>query len=192
MLEVLEWAEIRRMREVEKLTIREITRRTGRDRNTVRSALRSRQPPKYERKSQPSKLDPYREEIARLLRSEPKFTNTRIRELITELGYEGGKTILDECVCELRPVGLLRFCINYADSDDSAPPGILTTVRAKFGDLVESDLTRLVGDVYDFRNSYVAHVDEELTERAKAESGLKKWVEAVLRMYELVSAELAG
>ena len=41
MLDVEQWAEIRRMHEVEGLSIREIARRSGRDRNTVRSALRS-------------------------------------------------------------------------------------------------------------------------------------------------------
>jgi IS30 family transposase len=35
-LDVREWAEIRRMHEVDGLSIREIARRTGRDRNTVR------------------------------------------------------------------------------------------------------------------------------------------------------------
>jgi DNA-directed RNA polymerase specialized sigma24 family protein len=35
-LEVRRWAEIRRMKEVEGLSIHEIARRTGHDRNTVR------------------------------------------------------------------------------------------------------------------------------------------------------------
>ena len=32
------------------------------------------------------------------------ITNTRIRELITETGYEGSKTILDDYLRELRPI----------------------------------------------------------------------------------------
>ena len=47
MLDVEQWAEIRRMHEVEGLSIREIARRSGRDRNTVRTALRSVEPPRY-------------------------------------------------------------------------------------------------------------------------------------------------
>jgi hypothetical protein len=39
-----------------------------------------------------SKLDPHREQIAQLLRDEEGITNTRIRELITEAGYQGAKT----------------------------------------------------------------------------------------------------
>ena len=49
MLDVREWAEIRRMHEVEGLSIREIARRTGHDRNTIRRALRRQGPPVYRR-----------------------------------------------------------------------------------------------------------------------------------------------
>ena len=47
MLDVRRWAEIRRMKEVEGLSIHEIVRRTGHDRNTVRRALRRVGPPRY-------------------------------------------------------------------------------------------------------------------------------------------------
>lgn len=40
-----QWAEIRRMYFVEGLAIKEIARRTGRDRKTIRRALRSDEPP---------------------------------------------------------------------------------------------------------------------------------------------------
>jgi len=51
-----------------------------------------------------SKLDAHREQIAQLLRDEEGITNTRIRELITEAGYQGSKTILDDYLRELRPI----------------------------------------------------------------------------------------
>ena len=51
----------------------------------------------------PSKLDPFKEEIECLLRSNPRIPNTRIRELIAELGYQGGKSILDDHLREVRP-----------------------------------------------------------------------------------------
>jgi transposase len=104
LIHVEQWAEIRRMQFVEGLAIKEIARRTGRDRKTIRRAIRSEVPPRYHRGPQPSKLDPFREEIARLLREEERITNTRIRELITEAGYEGSKTILDDYLRELRPI----------------------------------------------------------------------------------------
>jgi transposase len=103
-LDVRRWAEIRRMKEVEGLSIHEIVRRTGHDRNTVRRALRREGPPRYERPPRPSKLDPFRDEIHRLLQDDPRIPGKRIRELIEALGYEGGKTILDDLVRELRPL----------------------------------------------------------------------------------------
>jgi transposase len=103
-LEVRRWAEIRRMREVEGLSIHEIVRRTGHDRNTVRRALRRDGPPRYERPPRPSKLDPFKDEIKRLLREDARIPATRIRELIEALGYGGGKTILDDYVREVRPL----------------------------------------------------------------------------------------
>jgi transposase len=101
---VEQWAEIRRMHFVDGVSIREIHRRTGLHRETVRRALACERPPTYRRrKKASSKLDPFKEEIERLLRSDHRIPNTRIRELIAELGYEGGRTILDEHLREVRP-----------------------------------------------------------------------------------------
>ena len=108
MVGVEQWAEIRRLYYVERLAIREIARRTGRDRNTVRKALRSERPPKYSRPARASKLDPFKEEIHRLLGAEPRLPGKRIGELIAALGYEGGKTILDDYLREVRPLFLPR------------------------------------------------------------------------------------
>src|SRR5262249_53730503 len=85
---------------------KEIGRRTGHGRNTVRRALRSAEAPRYRRPPRPSKLDPFRDEIQRLLRSEPRLPGKRIRELLEEQGYEGGKTSLDDYLREVRPVFL--------------------------------------------------------------------------------------
>jgi transposase len=105
---VEQWAEIRRMYFVRGLSIKEIARRTGRDRNTVRKALRSDRPPRYVRAPVRSKLEPFKEEIHRLLREEPRLPGVRLRELIGELGYAGGKTIVDDYLREVRPLFLPR------------------------------------------------------------------------------------
>jgi hypothetical protein len=104
LVEVEQWAEIRRMHFVCGLSIKEIARRTGRDRNTVRRALRSSEPPRYVRAPRPSKLEPFKDEIHRLLREDPKLPGQRVRELIEPLGYAGSKTILDDYLRELRPL----------------------------------------------------------------------------------------
>jgi hypothetical protein len=103
-LDVQRWAEIRRMKFVDGLSIHEIVRRTGHDRNTVRRALRRDGQPRYERPPRPSKLDPFKDEIKRLLQDDPRIPAKRIRELIEALGYRGGKTILDDYVREIRPL----------------------------------------------------------------------------------------
>jgi transposase len=103
-LEVRRWAEIGRMREVEGLSIREIARRTGHDRNTVRRALRREGPPRYRRPPRPSKLDPFKDEIHRLLGEDPRIPGKRVRELLAEVGFDGSKTILDDYLREVRPL----------------------------------------------------------------------------------------
>jgi len=103
-IDVEHWAEIRRLHFVVGLSIKEICRRTGRNRSTVRRALRSEGPPAYRRPPMGSKLDPHKEEVHRLLRAEPRMPATRIRELIAESGYTGGRTILDQYLREVRPL----------------------------------------------------------------------------------------
>ncbi len=107
-IRVEQWAEIRRMHFVKGLSIKEIGRRTGLHRQTIRRALRSGEPPRYRRPERPSKLDPFKDEIHRLLREEPRLPGTRIRELLEEAGYAGGKTILDDYLREVRALFLPR------------------------------------------------------------------------------------
>lgn len=104
MLVVERWAELRRLHFVGKVSIKELARRFGVDRNTVRRALRSAEPPRYERRPPPSKLDPFKDEIHRLLHDDSHLPNVRIGELIAPLGYTGRQTILDAYLREVRPL----------------------------------------------------------------------------------------
>jgi transposase len=103
-LDVERWAELRREHFVGGVSIKELARRHGIDRNTVRRALRSEAPPVYRRSSSASKLDPFKDEIHRLLKSDSKLPGRRVRELIAPLGYAGGKTIVDDYLREVRPL----------------------------------------------------------------------------------------
>ena len=103
MVRVEQWAEVRRMRLVEGLAIREICRRTGLHRETIRKALRSPTPPKYCRSSRESKLDLFKDRVHELLREDPGIESQRIREILIESGFGGGKTIVDDYVREVRP-----------------------------------------------------------------------------------------
>lgn len=99
-----QWAELRREHFVRKVPIKELVRRSGLSRNTVRAALRADSPPRYERRPKASKLDPFKDEILRLLRADPTLTGVRIRELIEPLGFSGSKTIVDDYLREVRPI----------------------------------------------------------------------------------------
>ncbi len=106
MLDVERWAELRREHFVRGVGIKELARRYGIDRNTVRRAVRSSAPPRYQRPAVASKLDPFKDEIHRLLKDDPKLSGVRVRELIEPLGFDGAKTIVDDYLREVRPVFL--------------------------------------------------------------------------------------
>ncbi len=103
MLNVEDWAEIRRLNRAEGLSIKEIARRLGVARNTVRSALRSDAPPVFDRKPRPSAVDAVEPTIRELLAEFPRMPATVIAERI---GWERSMTILKDRVRELRPLFL--------------------------------------------------------------------------------------
>jgi hypothetical protein len=67
-----QWAVLRRDF-VRGVSIKELARRTRLSRNTVRAALRSPGPPRHERAPTGSKLDPFKDEIHRLLGKDATF-----------------------------------------------------------------------------------------------------------------------
>ena len=103
MLGVEQRAEIRRWHRVEGVSIREIGRRMGLHRKTVRRALAAAQPPRYSRPASGSKVDPVRDWICEQLAAEPRIPSQRLREMATEMGYEGGKAIFDDYARDVRP-----------------------------------------------------------------------------------------
>jgi transposase len=100
-IDVEEWAEIRRLHRAEGLSIKAIARRLGVARNTVRDALRSDEPPRYERVSTGSAVDAVEPQVLELLREFPEMRATVIAERI---GWTRGITILRDRVAELRPL----------------------------------------------------------------------------------------
>jgi transposase len=98
---VEDWAEIRRLHRAEGCSIREIARRVEVSRNTVRTALRSEEPPTYRRRPRPSAVDAFEPQIRELLSEHPRMPATVIAERI---GWTRGRTVLQERVAELRPL----------------------------------------------------------------------------------------
>ncbi|WP_301150350.1 IS21 family transposase [Mycobacterium simiae] len=103
MLNVEDWAEIRRLRRAERLPISEIARVMGISRNTVKSALAADGPPKYRRAAAGSVADAAEPRIRELLAAYPRMPATVIAERI---GWSYSIRTLSERVRELRPVYL--------------------------------------------------------------------------------------
>jgi len=101
LIDVEDWAEIRRLHKAERLGIRTIANRLGVARNTVREALRSDAPPRYERTAPGSIVDAVESEIRVLLSEFPEMPASVIAERI---GWERGMTVLRDRVGELRPL----------------------------------------------------------------------------------------
>ncbi len=100
MLDVEDWAEIRRLHRSERVSISEIARVMGVSRNTVKAALRSDGAPKYERRPGPRLADEFEPRIRELLKSVPRMPATVIAERI---GWPHGIRTLSGRVAELRP-----------------------------------------------------------------------------------------
>lgn len=96
-----DWAEIRRLHRAEGMPIKAIVRKTGIARNTVRNALASDEPPKYERAAKGSVVDAVEPEIRQLLTHWPTMPATVIAERI---GWTRSLTVLKDRVRELRPL----------------------------------------------------------------------------------------
>lgn len=96
-----DWAEIRRLHRSERMPIKAIARVLGISRNTVRAAIASDGPPRYERKPVGSIVDAVEPRIRELLQATPTMPATVIAERI---GWTRSIRVLSARVAELRPV----------------------------------------------------------------------------------------
>jgi type III restriction enzyme len=85
----------------------------------------------------------------------------------------------------LTPTGALGFCFDYAKKVSEEPlPGIYSAVRARFGGLARTDLSGHVGQVYQFRNTYVAHQKRELDDAVVARGALREWILTLVELHQ--------
>lgn len=95
-----DWAEIRRLHRAEGVPIKEIARRLGVARNTVRAALASDEPPRYRRPATGSIVDAVEPQVRALLVEYPRMPATVIAERI---GWTRSITVLKDRVRAIRP-----------------------------------------------------------------------------------------
>ena len=100
---VEDWAEIRRLRRSEGVSISEIARLMGCSRNTVKAVLASDGPPRYVRARSGSLVDAYEPRIRELLAAFPRLPATVIAERV---GWPYSIRTLSGRVAELRPAYL--------------------------------------------------------------------------------------
>jgi type III restriction enzyme len=82
----------------------------------------------------------------------------------------------------IMPTGLLVFCLEYAGSRDAPLPGVFSSVRARFSDLAPTGLKDLVSQVYEFRNTYVAHAKQDLTDIDVTRKALQLWADVLAKL----------
>jgi type III restriction enzyme len=83
----------------------------------------------------------------------------------------------------IMPTGVLIFCLQYAASGEAGIGGIFKSVRQQFGKVQDKGLLKALTEVYDFRNTYVAHQEKDLKDVAETRTALKKWVDIVARLH---------
>ncbi|MEW6110022.1 MAG: DEAD/DEAH box helicase family protein [Nitrospirota bacterium] len=83
----------------------------------------------------------------------------------------------------LWPSGLLLFCLEYSRTSKYDVGGVFGAVKQSFSKFNETDLYDTVKAMTDFRNSYVAHQDKELTDIKTAREGLALWVQGLYKVY---------
>jgi len=80
----------------------------------------------------------------------------------------------------IMPIGILKFCLEYETSPVDHIRGVFECIRRNFRDFRAAGILKLLTEVYDFRNTYVAHQDAELKDIEETRAALKKWVTLIV------------
>jgi len=99
-LKVEDWAEIRRLRRAEGVPIKEIARRLKVARNTVKAALASDRPPKYERAPRGSVAGAFEPQVRALLKDWPRMPAP---EIARRIGWPHSLSPLKKLLTRIRP-----------------------------------------------------------------------------------------
>jgi type III restriction enzyme len=84
----------------------------------------------------------------------------------------------------MSPIGLLRWCLQYAGESGGPTDGVFGVVKERFAAL-PPEVHGLVSAINTFRNDYVAHQNKELTDAALARKALGEWACGLRRIWKL-------
>jgi len=73
-------------------------------------------------------------------------------------------------------IGLTRSCLDHAVQGSPKIGGVFASVREAFAVPDAAAHLKMIGDLNDFRNTYVAHHEKPLTDRFLVEQNLRSWV----------------
>ncbi|WP_421656698.1 hypothetical protein [Leptothermofonsia sp. ETS-13] len=76
-------------------------------------------------------------------------------------------------------IGLLRSCLDYALNDTTKIGGVFQALKTQLRFQGGRKLLETVTRINDFRNTYIAHQEQELTDKNLAKQELKIWIEAL-------------
>ncbi|MGA8185452.1 MAG: DEAD/DEAH box helicase family protein [Terriglobia bacterium] len=79
----------------------------------------------------------------------------------------------------ISPIGLLRSCLDFALNDHTRLPGVFTAIREQFRFQGARKLLHTINRINDFRNTWVAHQEQELTDSRLAKMELIVWVDGI-------------
>jgi transposase len=124
-MRVSQWAEIRRLFEIEKFSKRAIAERLNCSRKTVDQAIELDEAPSNKRysKTRPTKLDQYKPRIQAIIQEYPQLSAVRVMEKISKSdgqfqGYTGGISQLKAYLRSIRPAkGRVYQDVTYASGE---------------------------------------------------------------------------
>jgi type III restriction enzyme len=76
-------------------------------------------------------------------------------------------------------IGLLRSCLDFALNDTTKIGGVFEALKIQLRFQGGRKVLETVTRINDFRNTYIAHQEQELTDKNLAEQELKIWIEAL-------------
>ena len=130
MIDYATFQRIQHLHRVEQLTVAQIAHAMALDARTVRRWLDE---PRFRPRlsgARPSKLDPYKAYIRRLLEHHP-YSAAQILNRLREAGYVGGATIVKDYLQRVRPVRAPAFLtLHFAQASAPKSTGV-TTARSR-------------------------------------------------------------
>jgi type III restriction enzyme len=108
-------------------------------------------------------------------RGQAKFYERQASNLERTLLYGNG----------LMPIGLLKWCLEFANEPDDRLTGIFRIVAQKFSIFSESELLKTIDEIYSFRNQYIAHQDQQLLDVELARDNLCMWVQGLFKLQKV-------